>query len=135
MSQEQISRQLVIIFWQSRLLTAVYENDKLAEILLDTVDDLVLGDIYVGKVQNIVKNINAAFVEFDKEKRRCGYYSLKENTEHFFMNPKKGTALVPGDELLVQVIKEPIKNKAGNAYGEIYFDRAEPYSLQPKKAL
>ncbi len=111
MSQEQISRQLVIIFWQGRLLTAVYENDKLAEILLDTVDDLVLGDIYVGKVQNIVKNINAAFVEFDKEKRRCGYYSLKENTEHFFMNPKKGTALVPGDELLVQVIKEPIKTK------------------------
>jgi len=34
----------------------------------------VLGNIYIGKVRNIVKNINAAFVEFEKGK--TGYLSL-----------------------------------------------------------
>lgn len=34
----------------------------------------LLGDIYVGKVRNIVKNINAAFVEYEQGK--MGYLSL-----------------------------------------------------------
>ena len=114
----RVIRQLVIVEWKGRLLTAVYENDKLAELLLDDQEDRILGNIYVGKVQNIVKNINAAFVEFDHQKRRCGYYSLSENKSHFFMNQKKSAALVPGDELLVQVIKEPVKTKTATLTGK-----------------
>ena len=109
--------ELVIVNWEGQQLTAAYENDKLCELLLDDTKHSILGNIYVGKVKNIVKNINAAFIEFSKG--QCGYYSLNENTTHFFMNPKKSQALVPGDELLVQVIREPIKTKPAALTGKL----------------
>lgn len=116
---EEISREMVIVPWKNFHLTAVYENDKLSEIFLDNIHNRILGNIYVGKVQNIVKNINAAFIQFGKDKQQCGYYSLNENTEHFFLNYKQGSRLVPGDELLVQVIKDPIKTKPAMLTGKI----------------
>ncbi len=100
---------LVILRWKSRIMTGVYENDRLAEVFFDDEKNSILGNIYVGKVKNVVKNINAAFVDIGNGQK--GYYSLTENTKHFFLNPKKSDALVPGDELLVQVIKEPVKSK------------------------
>ena len=39
-------------------------------------DKIFVGDIYVGKVRNVVKNINAAFVEFAKG--QMGYLSLAD---------------------------------------------------------
>lgn len=109
---------LVIVRWKSRIMTAVYEHDRLAEIFFDDEDHNILGNIYVGKVKNVVKNINAAFMEIGGQQK--GYYSLKENQEHFFMNPKKSAAIVPGDELLVQVIKEPVKTKPAMLSGNIH---------------
>ena len=106
-----ILRELVIVRWGKGLLTAVYENDILTELFFDQPDTQILGNIYVGKVKNIVKNINAAFIDFAPGQQPCGYYSLTENTGHYFLNPKKSPALVPGDELLVQVIKDPSKTK------------------------
>ena len=51
---------LVIVRWKSRIMTAVYEHDRLAELFFDDEDHNILGNIYVGKVKNVVKNINAA---------------------------------------------------------------------------
>ena len=45
----------------------------------------LLGNIYIGKVKNIVKNINAAFIDLGGGK--TGYYSLSENREHRFTSP------------------------------------------------
>lgn len=70
-----------------------------------------VGDIYVGKVRNIVKNINAAFVEFSKG--QMGYLPLNEkivplHTQGFPF--QEGRVLI-GDEIIVQVAKEPVKTK------------------------
>lgn len=112
-----MDRRLVIIQWDQQIMTAVYEDDVLVELLFDDTDGRLLGNVYVGKVKNIVKNINAAFVEFDKGQH--GYYSLTENTAHFFTNTKKGNIPVAGDELLVQVIKDPIKSKLPMLTGQL----------------
>ncbi len=45
-----------------------------------------VGDIVVGRVRDIVKNINAAFVEL--QPGYTGYYSLEENISHIFLNSK-----------------------------------------------
>ncbi len=63
-------------------------------------EDSILGNIYVGRVSNIVKNINAAFVDI-KRGLSC-YYPLEEYT---------GNSLKIGDLLTVQINKEPIKTK------------------------
>lgn len=71
---------------------------------------IAIGSIYIGKVKNIIKNIDSAFVEI-QDKNIC-YLSRKEEQYAVYTNPKKENILHIGDELLVQVIKENIKTKA-----------------------
>ena len=63
----------------------------------------ILGNIYIGRVKNVVKNIDAAFIQFTKD--AIGYYSIKENKMPLFLNLKQGKNLLPclGDLILVQV--------------------------------
>lgn len=67
------------------------------------------GRIYVGKVKNIVPNLQAAFVEYQPGIN--GYYSLRENRTHIFADKKPHTALHEGDEILVQVARAAVKTK------------------------
>ena len=75
----------------------------------------LLGNIYIGKVKNIVKNINAAFIDLGGGK--TGYYSLSENREHRFTSPlaaagaQEGRTLRQGDEIIVQVSRDAVKTK------------------------
>ncbi|MBS6395615.1 MAG: ribonuclease E/G [Clostridiales bacterium] len=70
----------------------------------------ILGNIYVGKVRNIVKNIQAAFVEIE-DGILC-YLPLEDIKSPIYTKPKKQERLVEGDELLVQVSREAVKTKA-----------------------
>lgn len=69
----------------------------------------VLGNIYVGRVKDIVKNINAAFIEY--QKGSVGYYSLMENKSPIFLNAKTNTKPCQGDLMLIQIAKEAVKTK------------------------
>ena len=73
-------------------------------------DTIALGDIYIGRIQNIVKNINAAFVELTPG--NVCYLPLEDIRHPIYT--KKGASAKPqaGDELLVQVLREGIKTKA-----------------------
>lgn len=69
-----------------------------------------IGTIYVGKVRNVVKNLNAAFVEYLPGKN--GYYSLTENPVHRFANGHcQSGPLKSGDEIIVQISKAAVKTK------------------------
>mgnify|MGYP005792477273 FL=1 len=81
--------------------------------------DSILGNIYIGKVKNIVKNIRAAFIEIEN-KIMC-YYSLDEKCPPFLTNRRTGGELKIGDELLVQVSKEAMKSKLPCVTGNLNF--------------
>lgn len=68
-------------------------------------------EIYVGRVKDVVPNINAAFVDIRPE-TTC-YMSLDEKCKPVFLNRKNTDKVCQGDLLLVQVKKEPVKTKAG----------------------
>lgn len=103
--------KLIITKRNEYIITAVCEEDKLLEVSFEENSEAsILNNIYIAKVKNIVKNINAAFLEIS-DGVLC-YYSLLENKTHNFVNQKKNQTLVIGDELLVQVSKEAIKKKA-----------------------
>jgi ribonuclease G len=72
-------------------------------------ENSILGNIYVGKVMNIVKNIQVAFVQI-ADGIIC-YYSLKENPNPVYIKKVGKSELVQGDEILVQVEKEALKTK------------------------
>lgn len=70
----------------------------------------LLGNIYVGQVENIASNIQAAFVLIAPGVR-C-YLPLTDAKAPVFSSDRKGEApLRPGDMLLVQVERESMKGK------------------------
>ncbi len=107
--------KLVITRYKNKILEAYFENSKLSDLMLLDAQSC-LNNIYVGKVVNIVKNIDACFVDVGLSVP-C-YYSLSEN-KHIFVNSKKDDIVRVGDELLVQIKKEAIKTKNPEAVSEL----------------
>ncbi len=68
-----------------------------------------IGNIYIGKVQNTAPNIGAAFVEISKGV--LTFLPLVEAKDAIITNRCADGTLKTGDELLVQLVKEPIKTK------------------------
>ncbi len=103
-------KKLIITHYQTGILIALFENNEIVELQYeDEKEQSLLGNIYVGRVKQVVKNINAAFLSFGEE--QTGYYSLTDNRNPYFLNQKKNNIPVQGDLILVQVSKEPIKTK------------------------
>lgn len=96
---------------QTKTLSFLMNNKECMEISCDIEEERsLIGNIYVGKVKNIVKNIDAAFVEI-KKGLLC-FLPLSEAENAIFTNHKEASRLVVGDELLVQVLKDGVKTKA-----------------------
>ena len=96
---------------QTKTLSVLMNHKECMEISCDIEEERsLIGNIYVGKVKNIVKNIDAAFVEI-KKGVLC-FLPLSEVEGAIFTTPKEKDKLVVGDELLVQVLKDGVKTKA-----------------------
>ena len=96
------------------------ENNQPLEMSAENADTPShLGNIYVGHVNNIVKNIDAAFIETD-EGCMC-YHSLKEKTSYLFGPHANNDRLCMGDYVLVQVEREDIKTKQPAVTAKLQF--------------
>lgn len=98
-----MTRKLVITTLDEQVITALLENDEVIELHVSErheTNTYRLGNIYIGKVKKIVKNINAAFIEIGKG-MEC-YYDMAE---------KGAKPIRIGDEFVVQINKEAIKTK------------------------
>lgn len=120
-----MDNRIIIIKQANRIISAFFEGRDMVQVSLNKASEAsILGNIYLGKVKNIVKNINAAFIEI--EGGRMCYYSLEENRLPIMAvnseEDKPGEIkLKPGDELIVQVVKEDIKTKAPVVSSHINF--------------
>lgn len=91
-------------------IIVTYENDKADRVeLFYNEDEYVVGNVYVAHVNDLVKNINAAFATYVPDKK--AYLSLDEAEHVFFVNRKNTTKVCEGDNIVVQIKKEPIKTK------------------------
>ena len=118
-----MNRKLIITRIENKILTALYENETIAELHCCgqdmQADKITLGNIYVGKVKNIVRNINAAFIEIANG-LEC-YYAIGENPSPIFTHKIGKKSLCIGDELLVQISKEAVKTKAPTESSKLNF--------------
>lgn len=106
-----MKHKLVIIKEEDRIISSVFEENEMLQVnVFKLQEENPLGNIYVGKVKNIVANIAAAFVEYEKGKM-C-YLSLEEVKNPIYLNAKKSEKMVVGDEILVQIAKADVKTKA-----------------------
>lgn len=95
---------------ENKIFSFLLQDGKAVEIHCDeTASESLLGNIYIGKIKNIAKNIAAAFVEIAPGS--VCYLPLEDIKNPVYT--KKGTSKLPqaGDELLVQVSREGIKTK------------------------
>lgn len=114
-----MDQKLVITKQDNRIVSAFFEGKDMVQVSVNTAqEDGILGNIYLGKVKNIIKNINAAFVEI-ADGRMC-YYSMSENRypimaqlpDRELPDKLEEVTVKIGDELIVQVAKEDVKTKA-----------------------
>ncbi len=75
-------------------------------------DKTIVGNIYKGRIDSIVPSIGAAFVEIGLEKKGFLYLSdIVEPIEPIAPVEQKKKEFKKGEEVLVQVVKEPISTK------------------------
>ena len=102
---------LIITRWEKAVCTALSDGQKIFQISFSPRQEkAALNNIYIGKVQNIRKNINSAFIDIGNG--IIGYYSLTDNPLHLSAAGKVLKELRPGDEIIVQVAREAVKSKA-----------------------
>ncbi len=102
-------RRAAVLASEKRILQFEFEEQEAAE---------QIGTIYIGKVRNVVKNLNAAFVEYKPGVN--GYYSLNDNQIHTFADgTRSDRPLKSGDEIVVQVSRAAVKTKDAVLSGEL----------------
>ena len=85
----------------NKILMGFYIEDGHIQEIHCYEESSLVGNIYIGRVSNILDNINAAFIDI---KRDCSCYLSLEDY-------KSIKPLKIGDELMVQVSKDAIKSK------------------------
>ena len=113
-----MSGKLMITSYQNNLYTVLYsENAKALEINCYQDDDSILDNIYIGKVKDVVKYLNAVFIEYAPGK--VAYCQINENIQPCFIKKGNSKKICAGDEILIQISKEAIKTKDPVATMEI----------------
>lgn len=101
--------KILILKLNGKLLSLLIRDNQILSIQVQKQDEYAVGNIYVGKVKNIAENIGAAFVDLGQ-----GYLTFLPFTEAkyaYVMNRKPDGRLIIGDEIPVQITKEPMKTK------------------------
>lgn len=103
--------ELIITNYKNSVISAVYEDKAMVQVSACKKNTgACVGNIYVGRVDNIVKNINAAFINI-ADGVSC-YFDISTSVEPLYVKKQSDKKLSIGDELIVQIIKEDVKTKA-----------------------
>ncbi len=118
----QAKRELLIAVDVGEQRVALLEDDRVAEVYLERPERRsIAGNIYVGRVDNVLPGMEAAFVEIGLEKNGFLYVDEivvpeLEGKRH----GKKITDLIQrGQQIVVQAVKDPMKTKGARLTTEI----------------
>lgn len=112
--------QAIITQLNHQRFLLIYEENELVECHpLQEEQSLQIGNIYIGRVEKVVKNIQSAFVRLDEE--NVGYLPLNDKPVLVLNRklPKGLPSIAEGDKILVQVEQEPQKMKQARVTGNI----------------
>lgn len=105
-----IPSKLILNKYQNGILSTLMTNNRIEEIsFCDNTDAETLGNIYVAKVLNVVKNIHAAFIDYQVGKR--GFLPISDKYKPILLNRTYDGRILAGDEILVQMEKDAIRGK------------------------
>ncbi|MEI4273644.1 Rne/Rng family ribonuclease [Klenkia sp. LSe6-5] len=120
--REAVDRAMVIRQQGERTQIAVLEDDVLVEHYVTQAQSTSFaGNVYLGRVQNVLPSMEAAFVDIGKG-RNAVLYAGEVNWETAGLSGKSRSieqALKSGDKVLVQVTKDPIGHKGARLTQQI----------------
>ncbi len=144
-----MNRELIIDSNLSEVSIALLEDKSLVELHKEQINNkFSVGDVFLGKVKKIMPGLNAAFVDVGYEKDaflhyldlgpqirtfnkyvKLGLLDKANLTSHEAIRPEKDIVksgkitqvLVSGQQILVQIAKEPISTKGPRISTEISF--------------
>ncbi len=120
--RESVDRQMIVRQRDDRIQIGVLEDGVLAEHFVSkTQQDSLIGNVYLGKVQNVLPSMEAAFVDIGRG-RNAVLYAGEVNWEAVNLEGKQRrieNALKSGDTVLVQVTKDPVGHKGARLTSQI----------------
>ncbi|MFE1165963.1 ribonuclease E/G [Nocardiopsis sp. NPDC058789] len=120
--REAVKRDLVVRRTGDRTQIAVLEDDVLVEHYVDRATHRsYVGNVYLGRVQNVLPSMEAAFVDIGKG-RNAVLYAGEVNWDSFGLDgqPKRiESVLKSGQSVLVQVTKDPVGHKGARLTSQI----------------
>jgi len=112
--RESVTRKMIIRQRDDLAQIAVLEDDILVEHYVDRASHgSLIGNVYLGRVQNVLPSMEAAFVDIGRG-RNGVIYAGEVDWDYFGaegQNRKVEKVLKPGQTILVQVSKDPVGAK------------------------
>jgi ribonuclease E len=112
--RESVVRKMIIRQFDDLVQIAVLEDDILVEHYVDRATHAsLIGNVYLGRVQNVLPSMEAAFVDIGRG-RNGVIYAGEIDWDYFGaegQNRKVEKVLKPGQTILVQVSKDPVGAK------------------------
>ena len=128
-SNPYMPKEIVVNVEENQTRIAIVEDAKLAELYIENAENKrTIGNMYLGRIRKVMPSIQAAFVDIGQEQDAFLHFSdLSDNlgalvdfldqdeprVENVNLPEEHGNRpdLSRGQEILVQVTKEPISNK------------------------
>ncbi|WP_052948027.1 Rne/Rng family ribonuclease [Aneurinibacillus tyrosinisolvens] len=118
-------KKIVINSTNREKRVAVLEQGRLVELYIERPDEQrIVGNIYKGKVENILPGMQAAFIDIGTGKNAFLYVDdcrppANEDSQGGKKQPSINEVLTKGQEVVVQITKEPIGTKGARATMQI----------------
>ncbi len=120
--REAVDRMMVVRSKNGRTQIGVLEDGVLVEhYVARNQDASLIGNVYLGRVQNVLPSMEAAFVDIGRG-RNAVLYSGEvdwDGVETGNQPRRIELALKPGDRVLVQVTKDPVGHKGARLTSQI----------------
>ncbi|HSU70247.1 MAG TPA: Rne/Rng family ribonuclease [Micrococcaceae bacterium] len=120
--RESVDRTMVVRQRDERIQIGVLEDGILAEHFVSkTQQDSLIGNVYLGKVQNVLPSMEAAFVDIGRGRNAVLYAGeVNWDAAHLDGAPRRiENALKSGDSVLVQVTKDPVGHKGARLTSQV----------------
>ncbi|MBN9612608.1 MAG: Rne/Rng family ribonuclease [Actinobacteria bacterium] len=120
--REAVDREMVVRTTADRIQIGVLEDKVLVEhYVARSSESSMIGNVYLGRVQNVLPSMEAAFVDIGRGRNAVLYSGEVDWSEFEGSNNARRieNALKPGDQVLVQVTKDPVGHKGARLTSQI----------------
>ncbi|WP_404978491.1 Rne/Rng family ribonuclease [Bifidobacterium aquikefiricola] len=120
--RENVKREMVVREKEQHTQISVIEDDILVEHYVSDIQEVAtVGNVYIGRVQNVLPSMEAAFVDIGQARNGVLYAGeVNWDTTRLEGQPRRiELAFKSGDPVLVQVTKDPIGHKGARLTSQV----------------